>query len=33
MMNRIEICGNIAAGKTTLADKFSKYGYLKIFEE
>lgn len=30
---RIEICGNIASGKTTFVDKFHKIEYLKIFEE
>ena len=31
-MNRIEICGNIASGKTTLAQQFCKTNYLPTFE-
>jgi len=32
-MNRIEICGNIASGKTTFVDKYNKSAHCKIFEE
>lgn len=33
-VNRIEICGNIASGKTTLAKAFSKeLGYKALFED
>jgi deoxyadenosine/deoxycytidine kinase len=33
MKNRIEICGNIASGKTTLCQGMAKKGYLPIFED
>lgn len=32
MQRRIEICGNIASGKTTLCQALSPNGYLQIFE-
>lgn len=31
-MNRIEICGNIASGKTTLCQSLASKGFLPIFE-
>lgn len=33
MKKRIEICGNIASGKTTLCQGMAKKGYLPIFED
>jgi len=33
MKNRIEICGNIASGKTTLCNGMSQKVYLPIYEE
>lgn len=33
MKNRIEICGNIASGKTTLCQALSKKNYLLLFED
>jgi deoxyguanosine kinase len=33
MLNRVEICGNIASGKTTLCQVLSKRKFLPIFED
>lgn len=33
IMNRIEICGNIASGKTTFATLSQAYGYNAILED
>lgn len=33
IINRIEICGNIASGKTTLCNGMSQKGYKSIYEE
>ena len=33
MMNRIEICGNIASGKTTLCQGMAKKGFHPIYED
>jgi len=31
-MNRVEICGNIASGKTTLTQQFSRENHIHVFE-
>ncbi|MGE4385678.1 MAG: deoxynucleoside kinase [Endomicrobiaceae bacterium] len=33
MIRRIEICGGIASGKTTLVQQFEKNGYFSIYED
>lgn len=33
MIRRIEICGGIASGKTTLVQQFEKNGYFAIYED
>lgn len=33
MIHRIEVCGGIASGKTTLVQQFEKNGYFSIYED